>query len=460
MEKLTIKEILYATNGTLLSGNTDQTINHVCIDTRDLKDDCLFVPLKGERVDGHIFIKEAFEKGATVCLVENNYTLDEGIPGPLIRVNSTLDALQNLAEYYRKKFDILVIGVTGSVGKTTTKEMVYSVLSESMEVFKTQENYNGQIGLPLTIFNLNSKYKVAILEMGISKIGEMDRLRKIANPNIGIITNIGLSHIENFKSVETTCNQKSKIVAGNDSKLYVNGDSPLLSNIKTDSQVIKFGINGPFPYKCEDICMNQNSTSFVLCTSKLRENITIPCLGIHNVYNALATIAVAMDLGMHIEDIKKGLMKFKNVGMRQQIINLDDIILIDDSYNASPDSIKSSVSILKNLPSDGKNIIVVADMLELGNKSENIHFETGRYIAMEKIDILITIGKNSKFLAEGAQTVNKTINTIHCLSNETALEKLKEIISPKDKILVKGSRSMHTEEIVNALIKTHCSSEN
>ena len=455
MEKMTIKEILSSTKGTLLSGNTNQTINSVCVDTRNLKEGSLFIPLKGKNCDGHIFIKEAFEKGAAVCLVDKNFIGTKEVFGPLIQVDSTLDALQNLAEYYRKKFDILVIGVTGSVGKTTTKEMIASVLSESMEVFKTEENFNGQIGLPLTIFNLNSNHKVAVLEMGISKIGEMDRLAKIAQPDIGVITNIGLSHIENLKSVEKTCEEKSKIVFKDTCKLYVNGDSPLLSNIKTNAEIIRFGINGAFPYKCEDICLNNDSTTFVLCTSKLKENITIPCLGIHNVYNALAAISIAMDIGMHIDDIKKGLLKFKNVNMRQQIINLENIILINDSYNASPDSLKSSVSILKNLSGSGKNIIVIADMLELGSRSENIHFETGRYIAMEKIDILITIGNNSKFLAKGAKSVNQNIATFHYLSNEEAIQKLKEIITPKDKILVKGSRSMHTEDIVEALINNY-----
>lgn len=449
MEKISIKEILEVTSGELLSGNTDQFIRSVCVDTRKItKEDCLFVALKGQKVDGHSFIKTAFELGATACLVEEDF---EGeIPGPMIKVASTLTAMQDLATYYREKFDIPVIGVTGSVGKTTTKEMIAAALGENLKVFKTEGNYNGQIGLPLTIFNLDSSYQVAILEMGISELGEMDRLERIAKPTIGVITNIGLSHIENFKSTEITCSEKVKIIKGKDKKLYVNGDSPLLANAKTDAQVIKFGVNGSYPYRCEDVFSTSTSTSFVLCTPELKENITIPCLGMHNVYNALAAIAVAMDMGIHLEDIKKGLLNFKNAGMRQQISKIGDITLIDDSYNASPDSVKSSVGILKNLPSIGKNIVVIADMLELGVRSEEIHFETGRYIAMERVDILITVGKDSRNLSQGAMSANQNIISYHCENNQEAIKILFEIIAPNDKILIKGSRGMHTEEIVNS----------
>lgn len=449
MEKISIGEIISATCGRLLSGNTDQTINSVCIDSRKVTKDCLFVPIKGGKVDGHDFIKDAFEFGAGACLIEKGYNLNSEIKGTLIEVTSTLPALQDLATYYRSKFSIPVIGVTGSVGKTTTKEMISAALGETLKVLKTQGNYNGQIGLPLTIFNLDNTHQVAVLEMGISQMGEMDKLRKIADPDIGVITNIGLSHIENFKSIENTCNEKLKIVDGKNKKLYVNFDSPVLSKIEneTAATIIPFGINGIYPYKCEEIYSNKYETNFVLSTKESRENIMIPCLGMHNVYNALAAIAVAKDMGIHLEDIKNGLLKFKNADMRQQISKVKNIILIDDSYNASPDSVKSSISILKSIDSPGKNIVVIADMLELGERSPQVHFETGMYIAMEKIDFLITIGQNSKHLSDGAKSINQNITAIHCESNSKAFEKIKEIANDEDKILIKGSRGMHTDEI-------------
>ncbi len=457
MEKISISEILRATEGTLLSGNTDDFVTSVSIDSRKINKGCLFVPLKGEKVDGHDYIKEAFRLGASVSLCEIGNEKVAGVCGQLIEVQNTLTALQKLAAYYRSKFSIPIIGVTGSVGKTTTKEMIASVLSENLKVLKTQGNYNGQIGLPLTIFELDHSYQAAVIEMGISKPGEMDRLNEIANPDIGVITNIGLSHIENFKSIENTRDEKLKIVSGENKRLYVNGDSPLLTNIedKNKALITYFGINGAYPYKCQEIYTDEEQTGFVLSTSQLRDNIIIPCLGLHNVYNALATIAIARDMGLHLEDIKRGLLNFRNADRRQHIIKFKDIILIDDSYNASPDSIKSSVSILKNIKSSGKNIVVIADMLELGDRSKEIHFETGRYIAMEKIDVLITIGENSKYLSDGAQCVNQEIITRHCSDNIEAFQKISEVISSGDKILIKGSRGMHTDEIVELIIKNY-----
>ncbi len=452
MEKISIAEIISATNGNLLSGNTDGTINSVCIDTRKIEKNSLFIPLVGEKVDGHDFINDAFELGASVSLIQKDHRPCE-IAGALIEVKSTQKALGDLAKYYRNKFSLPVIGVTGSVGKTTTKEMIAAALGESLKVLKTEGNYNGQIGLPLTIFNINRTYDVAIFEMGVSEFGEMDRLADIANIDIGVVTNIGLTHIEYFKSIENTCNEKLKMMKKLDGIFYLNGDSPLLADAKNKitQEIIYFGINGNYPFKCEDIYSNDRETNFTLVTPEFREPITIPCLGIHNVYNALAAIAVATGMGLHLDDIKKGLLKFKNVNMRQQISDLGGITLIDDSYNASPDSVKSSVSILKNLSPEGKNIVVIADMLELGEHSHEIHFDTGRYIALEGIDVLITIGENAKFLSDGAKSANQNIVTMHCKSNTEAFEELKKIIFENDKILIKGSRGMHTDEIIKYL---------
>lgn len=454
MEPINISEILEATNGTLISGNTDETITSVCVDSRKCKKKSLFIPLEGVNSDGHEFIKDAFNLGASVSLVQKGHEIKDNPGCSLIEVDSTRKALGDLAKYYRHKFNIPIIGVSGSVGKTTTKEMIFAALSESMNVLKTQSNYNGQIGLPLTIFNIDSSHQAAVVEMGVSEFGEMERLSEIADIDIGVITNIGVSHIENFKSIQNTCNEKIKMINKKSGILYLNGDSPLLSDPAVKSvheNVVYFGLNGNYPYKCEDIYSDNYETHFTLVTSEFREPITIPCLGIHNVYNALAAIAVALGMGVHIEDIKKGLLKFKNVNMRQQIFDLNGITLIDDSYNASPDSVKSSVSVLKNLLREGRNIIVIADMLELGEKSHDIHFETGRYIAIEGINVLVTIGENAKYLSDGAKSSNQDIISMHCENNSEACEFLDENLSDGDKILVKGSRGMHTEEISNYL---------
>ncbi|MBR0423509.1 MAG: UDP-N-acetylmuramoyl-tripeptide--D-alanyl-D-alanine ligase [Clostridia bacterium] len=452
MEKISISEILSATGGKLLSGNTDTVVESVCIDSREIKNNSLFVPIVGERNDGHDFIKSAFENGAVVSFVQSDHKLSD-VYGALVEVESTVSALQDLAKYYRKKFSIPFIGVTGSVGKTTTKEMIAAVLSENLNVLKTQGNYNGQIGLPLTIFNLNKTHQAVILEMGVSKIGEMEKLADIADVDVGVITNIGLSHIENFKEIETTCHEKLKMLKKDSGTYFINGDLPILSKgaEETGKKVITFGINGAYNYRCENISPNDFETNFTLVTDNYKEDIKIPCLGIHNVYNALAAIAIARRMNIHLEDIKKGLAKFKNIAMRQQILNINEVIVIDDSYNASPDSVKSSIRVLRSLNSGGKNIVVVADMLELGERSREIHKELGRYIALEGIDVLITVGKMAKYIHEGAEKANQDIKTIHCRSNKEAYKTLKGIVKPCDKVLVKGSRGMHTDEIVGMM---------
>ena len=451
MEKISIAEILSATGGVLISGNTDETVSSVVCDSRKAVEGSLFVPLIGENVDGHDFINKAFENGAAASLIQSGYET-QNAKGPLIEVNDTLEAMQDLAAYYRRKFDIPVIAVTGSVGKTTTKEMIASVLGSAMKVFKTEGNYNGQIGLPLTIFNLDSSYEIAVFELGVSKFGEMEKLAKIADPNIGVVTNIGMSHLENFKTIENTCSEKLKILQNPNGILYLNGDCPILSKKGQDLgyTVVYFGVNGDYPYKCQDIYSKNENTTFTLVTSDFKENISIPCLGIHNVYNALAAIGVALKIGIHLDDIKKGLSSFKNVGMRQQISNLNGITIIDDSYNASPDSMKSAITVLKSIGS-GRKIVVMADMLELGGNSENAHYDIGRYMAIEGVNILITVGNLSQNAAEGIKSTNQEVISLKCSNNSEAFDTLKNIIKTGDKILVKGSRGMHTEEIVQNL---------
>ena len=451
MENITISEILTATGGKLLSGNTDQIIGSVSVDSREIGENCLFIPIKGEKFDGNNFIQKAFENGAAASLISSYYKL-ETISGPVIEVDDTIKALQNLAKYYRNKFNIPVIGVTGSVGKTTTKEMIAAALGNTMKVFKTYGNYNGQIGLPLTVFNLDSSYEVAILEMGISKFGEMENLSDIANPDVGVITNVGMSHIENFKTTENICKEKLKIVKKEKAILYLNGDSPILLKAEKNipQKIIYFGLNGDYPFKCQDVYSINGVTNFTLITPEFREEISIPCLGIHNVYNALAAIAIALGMGIHLDDIKAGLLAFKNAAMRQQISEINGVTIIDDSYNASPDSMKSAVNVLKSME-NGRKIVVMADMLELGESSAKAHYEIGRYIAIEGIDALITIGNDSKNASDSAKILNQNIDVIHCENNSEAFKILKNIIKENDKILIKGSRGMHTEEIVKNL---------
>lgn len=450
MEPLSIQEILMMTKGNIIKGIDfeDKVVKDVCIDSRKLSEGSLYIPFIGQKVNGHSFIKDVFEKGAVASLVEKGEdVVCDSFQAILIEVENTKEALQNIAKFYRKRFSIPIIGITGSVGKTTTKDMIASVLSESLNVLKTEGNYNGQIGVPLTLLNLNSDYKALVLEMGVSEIGEMEVLSDIVDADFGVITNIGVSHIENFGNVETTRYEKMKILKRDNGKYYLNGDNPLLSKVEKEN-VVYFGMNGQYPYRAEDITINGETTNFTLITQAYRDSITIPCLGVHNVYNALAAVAVASDMGFHLEDIKRGLQNYVGAPMRQQIFRLGNITLIDDSYNASPDSVKSAINVLRSLKSEGRNILIFADILELGDKSSQIHFDLGKYIALEDINVLLTMGEESKFLLNAVRQYSKQeVEVRHFNKIDEIYTFIKENIIDGDKILVKGSRGMEMDRI-------------
>ena len=450
MEPLSIQEILMMIKGSLLRDVSieDKIVTNVCIDSRKVSEGSLYIPFIGQKVNGHSFINDVFKKGSIAALVQKGENFDCDFPqAVLIEVENTKEALQNLAKFYRKKFSIPIIGITGSVGKTTTKEMISSVLSVSLNVLKTEGNYNGQIGVPLTLLNLNSDHEALILEMGVSEIGEMDVLSDIVDADFGVITNVGVSHIENFGNVETTRDEKIKLLKRDSGKYYLNGDNPLLSKVEKEN-IVYFGMNGQYPYRAEDITMNGETTTFTLVTQAYRDIITMPCLGVHNVYNALAAIAVANDMGFHLEDIKRGLKNYVGVPMRQQIFRLGNITLIDDSYNASPDSVKSAINVLRSLKSDGRNILIFADILELGDKSSQIHFDLGKYIAFENINILLTMGEESKFLLNAVRQYSKQdVEVRHFDQIDEIYDFIKENIIEGDKILVKGSRGMQMDRI-------------
>ena len=427
----------------------DLQVKGITTDSRKVSSGDIFVAIKGENFDGNNFVDEAFNNGA-ICAV-----VDKSIEGKdkVFKVDNTIDFLQDLAKYYLGKFDVKKIGITGSVGKSTVREMVYSILETEFKVTKTDKNFNGQIGTPLTIFNIDDDTQVAVFEMGISIPGEMEKLVNMVNPDFAVVNNIGTSHLGNFSSLEVTCNEKMKISSKN-CILCLNGDNYELLNFpnKVSKKTVYFGFNGNFNYVAENILQLENKTDFVLVSPSYRESITIPCLGLHQVYNALASISLSLEFGIHIESVKKGLLKFKPLPMRQNIIRFKNFTLIDDSYNASPDSIKASVKLLESINHIGRNIIVIADILELGSYSHRIHFDIGKYMSSCKIDVLITIGKESKYIEDGIRFNKKEIEMFHFLNNDDAYNKILQILQTNDKILVKGSRSMKTENIVKKIV--------
>ena len=408
MEALSIEEIARAVEGRVLSGDETIAITYVGTNSKVQEANGLFVPIVGEKTDGHKFILDAFANGAVACFTDRELDYREG--KAYIGVENTLKALQDLGSYYRNKFNIPVIGITGSVGKTTTKEMVAAALETKYNVLKTEGNMNSQVGLPLMMLKLNKEHEIAVIEMGISEEGEMEKLAKIARPETAIVTNIGVSHIAQLKTRENIRKEKMNIINEfkEGSTLFLNGNDDLLSEIKPGidldlkpltkeslikSEIITFGADTSCDYKAVDITSSLGSTHFTL--SHTREEITLSVLGLHNVYNALAALAVAKHYNIPVSIAKEGLRNYQPIAMRGQILEINQMKIIDDFYNASPDSMKSGVQVLMELDGVNRRIAVLADIKELGEISHQSHYEVGVFLSEQPVDGVITIGEEA-----------------------------------------------------------------
>ncbi len=485
MKALSIKEVLNAVGGTLLAGTTKGEITSVSTNSKEIKEGALFVPIIGERVDAHRFIKGAFELGAKATVTSRPLEEIEVVEGKTyILVEDTLKAMQDLATYYRSKFTIPVIGVTGSVGKTTTKEMIAAALETKYRVLKTAGNMNSQVGLPLTLFNIEESHEVAVIEMGMSIEHEMENLVAIAKPTISVMTNIGVSHIGQLGSKENIRREKCNIInAYADYKkgsLYVNGNDVLLHEViefkKNEKEIdlreetkealaytkiYSFGMKEDADFAASNITYQVTHTTF-LYTSKedgnnLSEEITLSVLGEHNVMNACVALGVAAELGIDVKVAKEGLFKYQPIAMRGQMEDINGVTVIDDSYNSSPDSMKSGLSMLLAME-NARVFAVFADVLELGEKSRELHYQVGEYIAGlakegKRIDGLITIGEEAKAISDAVLDNKLDMIVKHCDNNESATCYIKSIMQKGDAFLIKGSRGMHTDEIVTDLKK-------
>ncbi len=464
MEALSIKEIAMAVNGKVISGEENARVTFVSTNSKAFSEGGLFVPIAGERVDGHNYIKDAARNGAKVCFTHRELEYVDGMT--YIEVHNTLEALQALGTYYRNKFDIPVVGITGSVGKTTTKEMVAAALETKYRVLKTEGNMNSQVGLPLMMLKLDSTHEIAVIEMGMSEEGEMERLAKIARPEVAIVTNIGVSHIAQLKTRENIRKEKLNIINEfrEDSLLFINGNDSLLNEIITNKNidvcaatkekldlcsVITYGEGEAFDYKASDILFAEEKTRFTLNASK--EEINLGVLGMHNVYNALAALAVAEHYGISVSIAKEGLRNYSPIAMRGQILEVNGLKIIDDSYNASPDSMKSGIEVLKTLSGIKRKFAVLADIKELGEISKQSHYEVGEYLVNQPIDGVITVGEEALEIARALRDNNSSVNTYTFANNEEALQFLTDFLSAGDGVLVKGSRGMKTDEIVKGL---------
>jgi UDP-N-acetylmuramoyl-tripeptide--D-alanyl-D-alanine ligase len=457
MENISLKEIKKATSAYLIRGDLDKNIKEIKIDSREIESGDLFIAIIGENQDGHIYLKSAVESGAAAVIVSREVELPEGIS--ILKVNDTTRALQDIAGYYRRKYkDLKVIAVTGSAGKTTTKDMISAVLSEKFSTLKTEGNYNNHIGLPLTLLKLNGSEDFAVLEMGMSGFGEIELLSEIALPNAGIITNVGAAHLEQLGSLENIAKAKKELVDSLDESAvaFLNHDNKFTRKMGNafEGKIIYFGFEEGADLRVVDYSFNKDQLrqDFKLKYKDKFYDFYIKKPGKHNIYNALSAVGVGFEYNIGAEDIQKGLLEAEFTALRMETISLDNQrVLINDCYNANPLSVRAAVDVLSEFPG-GRKIAVLASMLELGKESKAAHKNIGNYIFEKNINILLTVGKQAEMIAVGAEEAGmKSKNILSFKSNDEAAEFLMSENRKRDIILIKGSRANEMEKISEKL---------
>ena len=466
MRGMTLRAMAKACNGKYYGSeaNLDKEVTDITTDSRKVVKDGLFIAICGERTDGHKYIDGCFEAGALCVISEKELPEQEN---SYIKVKSSLQALKDLALLYRNNLDIKVVGITGSVGKTSTKETISYVLEEKYKVLKTEGNFNNEIGLPLTVFRLRDDDEIAVLEMGISDFGEMERLSQIAQPDIGVITNIGLCHLENLKTRDGILKAKTEMFHNlkPDGTAILNGDDDKLITIDevNNNRPVIFGISYKDDVYASDIKnLGLDGTSFVINGLKCADGdrafeVTVPVPGHHMIYNALAAACVGAQLGLSSIQIRDGISKLKTIAGRNNIIKTDNYTIIDDCYNANPVSMKASVDVVDMAL--GRKVCILGSMFELGDNEKNLHYDVGQYVGAKSIDVLITIGDLARHIAMGAADYREThyesydcsihsYDTIEEFENEAG-----QLLKKGDNILVKASHGMHFSNIVDMLSK-------
>ncbi|MED4654406.1 UDP-N-acetylmuramoyl-tripeptide--D-alanyl-D-alanine ligase [Bacillus pseudomycoides] len=457
MMKRTLKQVEQMVMGAGLAEKyVNETVQGVSIDTRKITTGNLYIPIQGDRFDGHSFVEKAIENGAVATLWKKNVQ-NPPVNIPVIFVEDTLEALQTLAKSYRDQLDVKVIGVTGSNGKTSTKDIVTSLLATKFKVQKTEGNFNNHIGLPLTILSLEENTEMAVLEMGMSSRGEIEFLSKLARPNAAIITNIGEAHLMDLGSRDAIAEAKLEIVTGlQDGGVFVyNGDEPLLTNrvpsMNLAAETITFGDARANNYYPTSVTLQATGTYFKMNQD---ENVVfyLPVLGKHNVYNTLASMAIAKYFGVTWEEMKQGLVTIQMTGMRMEIVKTENgLTIINDAYNASPTAMEAAFHLMNGLDGFSKKIVVLGDMLELGDQEVQFHYEVGKLIDPARISYVFTYGRLGAQIAEGAK-INFPNERVKVYDNKEELVKnLQAIVDVKDVVLVKASRGMKLEEVITML---------
>lgn len=449
MKNLTLEHIAAACKG-LYIGQADQKticVSDITTDSRKVTDGCLFVAIKGERADGHDYIESVIQAGALAVLSEKDLG---NVDFPYIRVKSSLQAVKDIAEYYLQQLAIPVVGITGSVGKTSTKEVIAAVLAQKYRVLKTQGNFNNELGLPLTVFRLRQEDEIAVLEMGISEFGEMSRLAKIARPDVGVITNIGCCHLENLKTRDGIFKAKTEMFdyIKEGGQIILNGDDDKLCQVDAVRGIIpvKFGLSKEHAVYADQIeSMGLQGIRCSIHTPKGSFLVRIPIPGQHMIYNALAGTCVGLAYDLELEQIRSGIESLQPLSGRFHIIETADRTIIDDCYNANPVSMKASLRVLQD--AQGRKVAILGDMGELGEAQEALHAQVGAEAATLDLDALYCAGPLCEHLAREAQK-NPKMEVRHFADRELLLKELPALVRGGDTILVKASHFMQFDQVV------------
>lgn len=425
------------------------TLADVCTDTRKIQPGSLFVCLRGERFDGHTFAPQAAQLGAAALLVDHPVDADV----PQLVVTDTGKALLQLAGWYRRRFQLPVVGLTGSVGKTTTKEFIALVLGAKYNTLKTQGNLNNEIGVPQMLFRLEDSHTAAVIEMGMNHFGEISRLTRAVAPTVGLITNIGVSHIENLGSRAGILQAKLEILEGMapDAPLIVNMDNDMLRTVKLgDRPLLTFAIDDQSAdFTATDIAEQGSTTTFTVHHSTFTRQVTIPTVGIHNVYNALAAMAVGYVTGVNPAAAASALANYVPAGMRQNLVQVGGVQVIEDCYNASPDSMRAALQTLGKLPVH-RRYAVLGAMLELGDYAKEAHTQVGKMAAENGIDGVLAYGADAAYIVEAAKQAG--LENARLFDTKEALaQSLAQQVQPGDGVLFKGSRGMHLEDVMHTV---------
>ncbi|MDZ4169094.1 MAG: UDP-N-acetylmuramoyl-tripeptide--D-alanyl-D-alanine ligase [Coriobacteriia bacterium] len=469
MLRISVDNLVTVTGGELLCGSVESHAVGLTIDSRQSTAGCVFVALPGAQVDGHDFAREALSGGARVLVVTRGreellpvLTSAMGRGASVVRVADALGAVSDLAAWHRSRMLCAVVGITGSTGKTTTKDMLTAVLRTEMRVVSTQGNRNNDLGVPLTLLEAGSDTDVLVVEMGMRGPGEIARLSRLAKPTMGLVTNVGTSHIERLGSVDAIAQAKGELVEAilSDGAVFLNGD-----DVNTDrlaamavAPVTRYGLSDLCEVRAERVAIDENSlASFDLVTPQGEVPVTLSVPGRHNIYNALAAASVALRLAVSLEHVAEGLARAEVTAMRMEMFTTaSSVTVINDAYNANPVSMRAAIETLAALRVDGRRIAVLGDMGELGQLADLAHFEIGELVARCGIDVLVTVGRRSRRIAEGARAEGMAATDVRpCAQVGEAHGVLDDLVESGDTVLVKASRFMGLEAVVDGLVSPH-----